>query len=60
MEELLAMGTAELKKEWGKRREVLLGEKIDYTAFMVWFVENYPSSVALTKNADEKFWKQFK
>ena len=60
VEELLAMGTAELKKEWGKRREVLLGEKIDYTAFMVWFVENYPSSVALTKNADEKFWKQFK
>lgn len=60
VEELLAMGTAELKKEWGKRREVLLGEKIDYTAFMVWFVENYPASVALTKNADDKFWAQFK
>ena len=60
VEELLAMGTAELKKEWGKRREVLLNEKIDYTAFMVWFVENYPSSVELTKNADDKFWQQFK
>ena len=60
VEELLGMGTAELKREWGKRREVLLGEKIDYTAFMVWFVENYPSSVAQAKNADEKFWEKFK
>lgn len=31
--ELLAMGTAALKAEWAKRREVLLKEKIDYTGF---------------------------
>lgn len=60
VEELLAMGTAELKKEWEKRRAVLLGEKIDYTAFLVWFVENYPQSVEETKNANEEFWKRFK
>ena len=60
VEELLAMGTAELKREWAKRRGVLLREKIDYTAFMVWFIENYSLSVELTKNADEKFWQRFK
>ena len=60
VEELLAMGTAELKREWSKRRAVLLSEKIDYTAFMVWFVENYPSSVKEVKAADDAFWQRFK
>lgn len=58
--ELLAMGTADLKKEWEERRAVLLSEKIDYTAFLVWFVENWPKSIELVRKADEKFWKQFK
>ena len=35
-------------------------EKIDYTAFMVWFVENYPESVEVVRGADERFWEQFK
>ena len=60
VEKLLAMGTAELKKEWGKRRAVLLGDKIDYTAFLVWFIENYPSSADQTKKADAAFWSRFK
>ena len=60
VEELLAMGTTELKREWSKRRAVLLSEKIDYTAFMVWFVENYPFSVFETKLGDAKFWDRFK
>ena len=34
------------KGEWAKKREKLLGDKIDVTAFMVWFVENYPRSFA--------------
>ncbi|MEM4615934.1 MAG: DUF354 domain-containing protein [Archaeoglobaceae archaeon] len=33
-----------LKKEWQKKREGLLKDKIDITAFMVWFIENYPES----------------
>lgn len=33
-----------LKKEWQKKREKLLKEKIDITTFMVWFIENYPES----------------
>ena len=60
VEELLAMGGATLKAEWSKRREVLLGEKIDYTGFQEWFVENYPASVEQTKKADAEFWKRFK
>jgi predicted glycosyltransferase len=34
-----------LKIEWQKRREKMLSDKIDVTAFMVWFIENYPESV---------------
>lgn len=48
-----------LKAEWGKRREVLLKEKIDYTGFQVWFVENWPKSVEMVRKADGEFWKRF-
>jgi len=34
-----------LDEEWAIRRQRMLAEKIDVTAFMVWFVENYPESV---------------
>ena len=33
-----------LRKEGKRKRERLLKDKIDVTAFMVWFVENYPES----------------
>jgi uncharacterized protein len=33
-----------------KRKDVFLINKIDVTAFMVWFVENYPSSVDIMRN----------
>ena len=42
IEELLAM--PDLKGEWQLRRQRLLADKIDYTSFLVWFVENYPQS----------------
>jgi predicted glycosyltransferase len=42
IKELLA--DSELKKTFQKRRNQLLNDKIDVTAFMVWFVENYPKS----------------
>lgn len=61
IDELLAMGTANLKAEWRTRRQKLLDDKIDYTAFLTWFIENYPSSAreAKEKNADYAFWKRF-
>ena len=34
----------ESKEKWRPKRERLLLDKIDVTAFMVWFVENYPRS----------------
>lgn len=32
------------QEEFLKKREIMLGDKIDVTAFFVWFVENYPKS----------------
>ena len=48
IEELLAM--PDLKSEWQVRRRKLLSDKIDVTAFLVWFVTNYPESVKTMKN----------
>jgi phenylacetate-CoA ligase len=37
------------KKSYLSKREKLLEDKIDVTAFMVWFIENYPKSVIKMK-----------
>jgi len=42
LEELL--NTPDLRKEYQTRRNKMLADKIDVTAFLVWFLENYPSS----------------
>ena len=42
IEELLAL--PDLKAIWQDRRENMLKDKIDVTAFFVWFIENYPGS----------------
>lgn len=34
----------DIKKEWKKRKEKLLSEKIDINAFLVWYLEKYPES----------------
>lgn len=47
VEELIK--TPNLKREWLKRRKKMLADKIDVTAFMVWFIENYPESVTTMK-----------
>lgn len=39
--------TADIKQSWQKKREKMLSEKIDVTAFMVWFIENYPNSARI-------------
>ncbi|MGI5970630.1 MAG: DUF354 domain-containing protein [Oscillospiraceae bacterium] len=39
--------TPDAKALWEKKRQRLLREKIDVTSFMVWFVENYPNSIAM-------------
>jgi len=49
--ELLKMSN--LKVEWQKRRERMLKDKIDVTAFLVWFVENYPESTQIMRENPE-------
>jgi len=47
IDELLSIPN--LKEEWQKRRKKMLADKIDVTAFLVWFVENYPGSAKIMK-----------
>lgn len=58
IEELLSIPN--LKDEWAKRRERFMADKIDVTAFLTWFIENYPQSAAEAKMADDKFWERFR
>jgi hypothetical protein len=54
IDELLAIPN--LKEEWQRRRQKMLADKIDVTAFMVWFIENYPDSVKVMKeNPDYQY-----
>ena len=57
IEELI--NTPNLKEEWEKRRQKMLSEKIDVTAIMVWFIENYPESATIMKD-DPGYQYQFK
>lgn len=43
----------DIKREWRKKRDKMLSEKIDVTTFMVWFIENYPKSVRIMKEAPD-------
>jgi len=45
-----------LKKDNQKRRELFLKDKIDVTAFFVWFIENWPESFRIMKeNPDYQY-----
>ena len=55
--ELLSM--PDLKAEWQKRRMKMLEEKIDVTAFLAWFVENYPESFRTMKK-DPAYAERFR
>ena len=43
------LNTPNLKSERQNRRQKMLADKIDVTAFLVWFVENYPKSEKIMK-----------
>lgn len=54
IDELLSMPN--LKEEWQSRRQRMLSEKIDYTRFLAWFIENYPESrKTMKENPDYQF-----
>jgi hypothetical protein len=48
IEELLSMPN--LKQEWQMRRQRLLSEKIDYSRFLTWFIEDYPESKRIMRD----------
>lgn len=53
------INTPNLKEKWQNRRNKMLSEKIDVTAFMIWFIENYPESVEIMKK-EPSFQREFK
>ncbi|MDO4826822.1 MAG: DUF354 domain-containing protein [Bacteroidia bacterium] len=45
-----------LKEEWSMKRQRLLSDKIDVSAFFTWFIENYPESVRImSENPDYQY-----
>lgn len=49
----------DLKEKWKEKREKLLKDKRDTTAFMIWFIENYPQSFEIMKENPE-YQERFK
>lgn len=45
---------------YAERHKAWLATKIDCTAFLTWFIENYPASVEETRQGGVEFWKKFK
>lgn len=55
VEELLAM--PDLRKTFQQRRQKMLSEKIDVTAFFNWFIENYPESRKIMRENPDYQWR---
>lgn len=49
----------DLKENFIQKRDVMLKEKIDVTAFTIWFIENYPKSIEIMKK-DPSYQQRFK
>jgi len=45
------------KQVFAKRKEIMLADKIDVTAFFVWFIENYPESAEIMKSNPDYQYK---
>ena len=55
VKELLSMPDRETT--WKLRRQKMLSEKIDYSKFLTWFIENYPESQNIIRNDPEYQWR---
>ena len=50
------LNISNIKEAWQIKRQKMLSEKIDVTAFWSWFIENYPKSVTIMKeNPDYQY-----
>jgi hypothetical protein len=58
-ENVKLLGQKDLKETFRKRKEAMLNDKIDVTAFFVWFIENYPESKKIM-TTDPNYQNQFK
>lgn len=47
------LNTPDLKEIWKHKMNRILSDKIDVTAFLVWFIENYPESQEIMKQNPE-------
>jgi predicted glycosyltransferase len=47
------------RSKWNDKKQKLLKDKIDVTAFMVWFIENYPESVKIMEE-DSNYQLRFR
>jgi hypothetical protein len=45
-----------LHEQWQERKMKMLAEKIDASAFLTWFLENYPESVEIMRKNPEQEW----
>ena len=45
---------------YAKRHAAWMSTKIDCTAFLTWFIEEYPESAEKTRKADVEFWERFR
>ena len=53
------LSKSNLRQEWQQKRQKMLMERIDVTAFWLWFIENYQQSKSSIKYTPD-FWEQFK
>ena len=53
------LSTPGIREEWQRRRDKFLAEKIDVTAFMAWFIENWPGSMRIMKE-DPGYQERFR
>ena len=57
---LLSREPDALAKQMHAASKKLLGEKIDVTGWLVWFVENWPQSADTVRGASKGWWKRFR
>lgn len=48
------------REAYASRHQSWLSTKIDCTAFLTWFIEQYPVSVEEVRGADNSFWERFR
>lgn len=58
--DLVALTAEQRHNLYDSRRQQMLSDKIDYAKYLTWFIENYPQSQQLSRNANSDFWQQFK